>query len=40
MENPRLLDTFNIELPIDLVVDLDVGNWGNGVSLEEWAKAA
>jgi DNA polymerase I-like protein with 3'-5' exonuclease and polymerase domains len=40
MENPSLLDTFDIELPIDLVVDLDVGNWGNGVPLEEFLQAA
>ena len=40
MEHPTLLDEFDIELPIDLVVDLDVGNWGNGVTLEEFLKAA
>lgn len=32
MENPPLIKEFNIDLPVPLVVDIEVGRWGAGVT--------
>jgi len=40
MEHPSLVDEFGIELPIDMVVDLDIGNWGNKGTLGDFLLAA
>lgn len=40
MENPKLLSkVFGVTMPVPLVADVEVGDWGNGVSIEEWVEA-
>lgn len=34
MEHPRLLDEFGIKITVPLVVDFEVGPWGNGIEWE------
>lgn len=34
MESPQIMKDFGIELPLPLVADVTVGNWGNGVEYD------
>ena len=36
MEHPPLFKDFKIELSVPLVVDIDVGTWGKGISWQKW----
>jgi DNA polymerase-1 len=36
MESPKLLKTFGVNMTVPIIADMDIGDWGKGVSLDEW----
>lgn len=38
MENPKLLKVFGITMPVPIIADMDIGDWGKGVELDMWKK--